>query len=83
MIHQHPEDAAPGAKGLKSGAIDFNYSKPFLGIQVPIVIGIGGLLVGGLLMLWAWANYRGFFSRGLEAARPDALERPPAEKAIA
>jgi amino acid transporter len=62
---------------------DFNYSKPFLGIQVPIFIGIGGLLLGGVLMLWAWTHYRPFFSRGLEAAQPDALERPPAEKAIA
>jgi amino acid transporter len=62
---------------------DFNYSKPFLGIQVPIVIGIGGLLLGGVLMLWAWARYRGFFARRLEAARPDALEQPPTEKALA
>jgi amino acid transporter len=62
---------------------DFNYSKPFLGIQVPIFIGIGGLLFGGLLMLWAWAQYRPFFRRRLEAAQADALERPPAEKAIA
>ena len=56
---------------------DFNYSKPILGIQVPIAIGIGGLVLGGLLMLLAWANYRGFFSRRLEVAPPDALERPP------
>jgi amino acid transporter len=62
---------------------EFNYSKPFLGIQVPIVIGIGGLVLGGLLMLWAWARYRGFFSRRLEAAAPDALEQPPTEKALA
>jgi amino acid transporter len=62
---------------------DFNYSKPFLGIQVPIFIGIGGLLFGGVLMLWAWTQYRPFFGRRLEAAQPDALERPPAEKAIA
>jgi amino acid transporter len=62
---------------------DFNYSKAFLGIQVPILIGIGGLVLGGLLMLWAWARYRGFFARRPEAARPDTLERPPAEKAIA
>jgi amino acid transporter len=51
----------------------FNYSKPILGIQVPIVIGIGGLLLGGVLMLWAWASYRGFFRRRLEVAAPSAL----------
>jgi len=52
----------------------FNYSNPILGIEVPIVIGIGGLLLGGLLMLWAWANYRGFFRRRLEVAAPTALD---------
>ena len=51
----------------------FNYSKPILRIQVPIVIGIGGLLLGGVLMLWAWARYRGFFRRRLEVAAPSAL----------
>lgn len=61
----------------------FNYSKPFLGIQVPIVMGIGGLLLGGVLMLWAWTRYRGFFRRRVELAPPDALERPPATDAIA
>ena len=40
---------------------------------MPIVIGIGGLLLGGLLMLWAWASYRGFFRRRLEVAAPSAL----------
>jgi amino acid transporter len=51
----------------------FNYSKPILGVQVPIAMGIGGILLGGLLMLWAWARYRGFFRRRIEVASPDAL----------
>jgi hypothetical protein len=45
---------------------------------VPIAMGIGGILLGGLLMLWAWARYRGFFRRRLELAAPSALEQPPA-----
>jgi amino acid transporter len=52
----------------------FNYSKPILGVQVPIVMGIGGILLGGLLMLWAWATYRGFFRRRLEVAPPGTLD---------
>jgi amino acid transporter len=52
----------------------FNYSKPILGVQVPIAMGIGGILLGGLLMLWAWATYRGFFRRRLEVAPPGTLD---------
>ena len=43
-----------------------DYSSPVLGIQVPIVIGIGGLIVGAVLMLWAQARHRAFFRRRLE-----------------
>jgi amino acid transporter len=61
---------------------DFNYSPPLWGIEVPIAIGIGLLLVGVVLMLWAWTAYREFFRRKLEVAPPgilDAeLERAPA-----
>jgi hypothetical protein len=46
-----------------------------VGLSAPAV-----LLVS---FLWVWARHRAFFARGLEAARPDALERPPVEKAIA
>ena len=42
-------------------AAGYNYSTPLLGIQVPIVIGIGGLLLGVLLMLVAWPVQREFF----------------------
>jgi amino acid transporter len=46
----------------------FNYSPPLLGVQVPIVIGIGGLLAGAVLMLWAAAVHRSFFRRRRETA---------------
>jgi amino acid transporter len=48
------------------GQAGFNYSSPLLGVQVPIVIGVGGLLAGALLMLWASATHRDFFRRRRE-----------------
>jgi amino acid transporter len=51
-----------------------NYSKPFLGIEVPIFVGIGGLILGVILMLASWPFFTGFFSRhGLQAADPAVL----------
>jgi amino acid transporter len=55
----------------KSG---YNYSPPLLGIQVPIVIGIGGLLLGVLLLLIAWPSQRAFFRRRPEVADPKILD---------
>jgi amino acid transporter len=57
---------------------DFNYSPPFLGIQVPIVIGIGGLLLGVVAMLFAMVPYRNFFRQKpyTEVSEPGLLERP-------
>ncbi|MEA2248839.1 MAG: hypothetical protein QOH46_3368, partial [Solirubrobacteraceae bacterium] len=60
--------------GTKGYAEDFNYTKPLLGIEVPIVIGIGGLLLGGVLMLVAKGSHPDFFRRRREAALPDALD---------
>lgn len=56
----------------------FNYSAPFLGIEVPIVIGIGGLLLGVVAMLFAMVPYRDFFRRRpyTQVAEPGLLERP-------
>ncbi|HEX5145963.1 MAG TPA: APC family permease [Conexibacter sp.] len=56
----------------------FNYSAPFLGIQVPIVIGIGGLLLGIVAMLFAMVPYRAFFSQKpyTEVSPPGLLEEP-------
>jgi O-antigen ligase len=52
-----------------------NYSKPVAGIQTPIFVGIGGLVVGVVLMFASWPFHRGFFRRkGLEAADPAVLE---------
>ncbi len=52
-----------------------NYSKPLAGIQTPIVVGIGGLILGIVLMFASWPFFRGFFSRPwLEAADPVVLE---------
>jgi len=51
-----------------------NYSKPFLGIQTPIFIGVGGLILGVVLMFAAWPFFGGFFRRrGMEAADPELL----------
>jgi amino acid transporter len=62
--------------GTKGYAEDFNYTPPLLGIEVPIIIGIGGLLLGIVLMLFALGPSRPFFRRRLEAAAPDALDEP-------
>jgi amino acid transporter len=51
----------------ESGA---NYSHPILGIQVPIFVGIGGLLLGVVLMFIAYPFHREYFRRRPEL--PDA-----------
>ncbi len=51
-----------------------NYSNPFLGIQVPIFVGVGGLVLGVILMFASWPFFRTFFSRRwFEAADPEVL----------
>jgi amino acid transporter len=69
--------------GTKGYAEDYNYTAPWHGIEIPILIGIGGLLLGIVLMVFTWAYHRDFFRRRPESARPTALEEPPAETAIA
>jgi len=56
------------------------YSKPLLGIQIPIVIGIGTLLLGVPLMLICAVEFRDFFRRRTEVA-PDGLLDAPVEHA--
>jgi amino acid transporter len=52
-----------------------NYSKPLLGIQTPILVGIGGLIVGIVLMFAAWPFYPQFFHRRwFETADPAVLQ---------
>src|SRR5579885_1818485 len=46
----------------------YNYSHPLFGIQVPIVIGIGSLLLGIPLMVVAAVRLRPYFSRKTEVA---------------
>jgi amino acid transporter len=69
--------------GTKGYAEDYNYTKPWHGIEIPILIGIGGLVLGLVLMVFAWFAYPRFFKRKWERARPTALEEPPVETAIA
>jgi len=57
----------------KAGA---NYSQPFLGIQVPLVIGIGGLLLGIPFMVLCAVKFREFFSRKTEVAPAGLLDAP-------
>jgi amino acid transporter len=52
-----------------------NYSKPLIGIETPILVGIGGLIVGVVLMFAAWPFFPGFFHRRwFETADPRVLE---------
>ena len=51
------------------------YSHPLLGIQVPIVIGIGGLLLGIPFMILCAVKFREFFSRKTEVAPEGLLEQ--------
>ena len=55
----------------KEGA---GYAKPIAGIQIPILIGIGSLLLGVVLMALAMVRYRDFFRRRPEVSPPGLLE---------
>jgi len=55
------------------GTAGNNYAQPLFGIQIPILIGIGGLLLGIPLMLLCAVKFRPFFSRKAEVA-PDGFE---------
>ena len=62
-----------------------NYAKPIAGIEVPIAIGIGSLLLGVVLLVVAMFKYRDFFRRRPEVSPPGLLEgaAPPLEPATA
>ncbi len=51
-----------------------DYSKPVAGISVPIIIGIGGILIGFVFMATQWAVRPDFFRRKLQTADPAILE---------
>jgi hypothetical protein len=40
-----------------------NYSKALFGIETPILVGIGGLILGVVLMFASWPFYADFFHR--------------------
>jgi amino acid transporter len=53
---------------------DAGYAHPLFGIQIPIVIGVGGLLLGLPLMLLCAVKFRAFFSRRPQVAEAGALD---------
>ena len=58
-----------------------DYSKPLLGIQIPIFVGIGGLVLGVILMFASWPFFPKFFGRRwFEEADPDVLVADAAHK---
>jgi amino acid transporter len=63
-----------GKSYVTSSAAGYNYSAPLLGIQVPIVIGIGGLLLGLVFMIAQWIFMPEFFKRRPQTADPRILE---------
>ena len=51
-----------------------NYSKALFGIETPILVGIGGLILGVVLMFASWPFYADFFHRRWgETADPNML----------
>jgi amino acid transporter len=58
------------------------YAKPLFGIQIPIVIGIGSLLLGIPLMILCALKYREFFSRKTEVAAEGSLDYVPEEVSL-
>jgi amino acid transporter len=51
-----------------------NYSKPLAGVETPIVVGIGGLILGIILMLASWPFFTEYFGRRWgESADPEVL----------
>ena len=58
------------------------YAKPLFGIQIPIVIGIGSLLLGVPLMILCALKFREFFSRKPEVAEEGSLDYVPEEVPI-
>ena len=54
-----------------------NLSKPILGISLPLWMGVGGLILGFILMLFSRPVFKEYFARKREVAPPGLLERPP------
>ena len=58
----------------KTTSTDVNYSGGFLGVGTPVAIGVGGILVGVVLLVFANIDYPKFFKRKCETAEPGILE---------
>jgi amino acid transporter len=58
----------------KTTSTDVNYSGGFLGVGTPVAIGVGGLLIGAVLLVFANVIYPRFFKRKWETADPGILE---------
>jgi amino acid transporter len=60
-----------------------NYSKALLGIQTPILVGIGGLILGVILMFVSWPFFTEFFHRRWGEAADQKLLAPDVDAEIA
>ena len=58
----------------KTTSTDVNYSGGFLGVGTPVAIGVGGMLVGVVVLVFANFVYPKFFKRKWETADPGVLE---------
>ena len=58
----------------KTTSTDINYSGGFLGVGTPVAIGVGSLLIGVVVMVFANFVYPQFFKRKWETADPGILE---------
>ena len=54
----------------KTTSTDVNYSGGFLGVGTPVAIGVGGLLIGVVVLVFANFAYPKFFKRKWETADP-------------
>jgi amino acid transporter len=52
-------------------------SKEILGITLPLWMGIGGMVLGGVVMIFSRPVFKEFFSRKIETAPPGILDQPP------
>ena len=52
-------------------------SKPILDITLPLWMGIGGMVLGGVIMIVSRPFFRDYFARKPETAPPGLLEQPP------
>jgi hypothetical protein len=51
-------------------------SKEILGITLPLWMGIGGMLLGVIVMIFSRPVFKEYFSRKPETAPPGVLEHP-------